>query len=108
MSKKQGGIKHDEGKPRMELLPTAPLVEIAKVLSFGAEKYSPHNWRGGFDYSRLVGATLRHLTAWNDGEDKDEESGISHLAHAGCCILFLLEQEAKGTGTDDRHKGATT
>lgn len=98
------GQKFDTGKPRMELLPTQPLLAIARVLSFGAQKYDDHNWRGGFDYSRLIGAAYRHLSAYNDGEDTDPESGLSHLAHLGCCVLFLLEQEAKGTGNDDRYK----
>lgn len=97
-------LKYDGEKPRMELLPTAPMVEIAKVLTFGAKKYAAHNWRGGFDYSRLVGAAMRHLTAFNDGEDLDPESGLSHIAHLGCCTMFLLEQIEKGTGTDDRYK----
>lgn len=98
------GKKNDTEKPRTDLLPTAPLFAIAEVLGFGAKKYAAHNWRGGIEYSRLIGAALRHLLAYNDGEDKDPESGLSHLAHAGCCVLFLLEQEAKGTGLDDRYK----
>jgi hypothetical protein len=100
----QEALKYDGEKPRMELLPTAPMVEIAKVLTFGAKKYAAHNWRGGFDYSRLVGAAMRHLTAFNDGEDIDPESGLSHIAHLGCCTMFLLEQIQKGTGNDDRYK----
>jgi hypothetical protein len=89
----------------MELLPTAPLRAISEVLTFGAKKYAAHNWRGGLEYSRLIGAAYRHLSAFNDGEDKDPESGLSHLAHLGCCVMFLLEQEAKGTGQDDRYRG---
>jgi hypothetical protein len=100
----EGGIKHDGEKPRVDLLPSAPLVMIADVLGFGARKYAPHNWRKGFDQSRLIGAALRHLLAYNDGEDIDPESGLSHVAHAGCCILFLLEQINKGTGRDDRFR----
>jgi hypothetical protein len=87
------------------LLPTAPIRAIAEVLTFGAKKYDAHNWRGGLEYSRLIGAAYRHLSAYNDGEDKDPETGLSHLAHLGCCVLFLLEQEAKGTGQDDRYRG---
>lgn len=98
------GVKNDQEKPRTDLLPTVPLFKIAEVLGFGAKKYAAHNWRGGIEYSRLIGAALRHLLAFNDGEDKDPESGLSHLAHLGCCVLFLLEQEAKGTGLDDRYK----
>lgn len=104
MKKKLTGQKHDQEKPRTDLLPTAPLLKIAEVLGFGAKKYDAHNWRGGIEYSRLLGAALRHLLAFNDGEDIDPESGLSHLAHLGCCVLFLLEQEAKGTGVDDRYK----
>ena len=97
-------IKHDSGKQRVDLLPTAPLLMIADVLGFGAEKYSAHNWRNGFDQSRLIGATMRHLLAYNDGENTDPESGLSHISHAGCCILFLLEHIAKDIGRDDRYK----
>lgn len=99
-----GGTKHDTGKPRMSLLPTGPLTAVAEVLTFGATKYSANNWRAGFDYSRLTDAALRHLLAFNEGEDADPESGISHIAHAICGLMFLLEQTRAGTGTDDRFK----
>jgi hypothetical protein len=98
------GLKADGGKPRMDLLPTQPLLEISRVLSFGAEKYDDHNWRGGIKYSRLIGAAYRHLSAFNDGEDYDPESGYLHLGHLGCCTMFLLEQKIKGTGHDDRYR----
>lgn len=100
--------KFDGEKPRADLLPSAPLLMIAEVLTFGAKKYAAHNWRAGFDQSRLIGAALRHLLAYNDGEDTDPESGLSHLAHLGCCVLFMLEQQAKGTGNDDRYKRIET
>ena len=96
------GIKFDYGKPPMWLLPRIPLIEIAKVLDFGAAKYKPHNWRGGMKWSRLASALLRHIFAWLEGEDADEETGLSHLSHAGCCLIFLLEYEARGLGEDDR------
>lgn len=98
--------KYDGGKPRMELLPREGLEEIAKVLTFGAAKYDAHNWRKGMAWSRLAGACARHLFAWVAGENKDPESGLSHLAHAGCCIVFLLTYEAhpQYAAQDDRHK----
>lgn len=101
-------VKHDGDKPRVELLPSAALMEIAKALNFGAQKYEDENWRRGFAWKRLIGALLRHVLAWKDGEDKDAESGLSHLAHAGCCLLFLLEHEIKKLGTDDRHRPDAT
>ena len=98
------GTKHDSNKNRLELLPFEALEDIAEVLTFGAQKYDAHNWRKGFAWSRLLGAALRHLFAWARGEDKDPESGLSHLAHAGCCILFLITHQAEGLGKDDRWK----
>lgn len=103
-------LKYDAGKPRMELLSNEALCAIARVLAYGAQKYTKdgeggeHNWRKGFDWSRLYGAAMRHVMAHMDGEDKDPESGLSHLAHAGCCIMFLLEMEVKQFGRDDRYK----
>lgn len=85
-----GGLKFDDGKLPLELPPYDAIREIAKVLQFGAKKYGANNWRKGLSYSRLFGALMRHLWAWWLGEDKDPETGFSHLAHAGCCLLFLL------------------
>lgn len=99
-----GGTKFDQDKPRMELLPSVALEEIAKVLTFGAKKYADHNWKKGISFSRLLGAAFRHLTAYIRGEDKDPESGLSHLAHLGCCIMFLLWHEKYRKDLDDRSK----
>lgn len=95
-------IKHDGSKVRVELLSVPAIEAIAEVMTFGAKKYADHNWRKGFNWSRLLGAAIRHMFAWMRGEDKDPESGLSHLAHAGCCIMFLLEHEITGLGKDDR------
>jgi len=96
--------KHDHGKNRIELIPSAALIEVAKVFTKGAEKYSDNNWREGFNWSRLQGAIQRHLHAWNTGENLDPEFEISHLAHAACGLLMLLEHELQGLGKDDRYK----
>lgn len=88
----------------MALLPPESLIEVAKVFGFGAEKYNEDNWRGGFKWRRLISAVLRHVFAWLGGEDKDPESGLSHLAHAACGILMLLSFEINKSGQDDRWK----
>lgn len=98
------GTKNDQGKVPMELLPMDAITEIAKVLQFGAKKYAPNNWRKGLAFTRVLGATLRHLFAWSLGEDLDPETGLSHLAHAGCEILFLLHFEKYRVDLDDRYK----
>lgn len=104
--KPAGGTKHDDGKVPLALLPFDGLTEVGKVLQFGAKKYAPDNWRGGFTWRRLISATLRHVFAFAKGEDVDPETGISHLAHAICCLLFLLEHQLHKLGTDDRYRKA--
>ena len=99
-----GGIKHDAEKNRLDLLPCDALEEIAKVLTFGATKYGDYNWALGMKWSRPYGALLRHMFAWFKGEENDQETNLSHLAHAGCCILFLLSYGLRKVGMDDRPK----
>lgn len=95
------GVKHDNEKPDLSLLSPFALVEIAKVMTFGAKKYSANNWRQGFKYTRLLAAVLRHIMAYQAGEAKDPETGISHLAHACCGLFMLLEFEQTGAGEND-------
>ena len=97
-------IKLDTEKPPVSLMSSYAILEMCKVLGFGARKYSEQNWRLGFKQSRLLDAAFRHLLAYNDGEDKDPESGLSHLAHAMCMVMFALEQERNHPELDDRYK----
>lgn len=100
---KSAGTKFDSGKVRMELLPPGALRGIAEIFSFGAQKYASWNWAGGIQYSRLYGALLRHMNAWYRGEKNDPESGKSHLYHAGCCLMMLIDtQENLDKSLDDR------
>jgi hypothetical protein len=98
------GVKFDEDKLRMELLPPELLEGVADILTFGAKKYSDRNWEDGMSWGRVFGALMRHLWRWWSGENLDKETGKSHLWHAGCCIAFLIAYEARGIGTDDRPK----
>lgn len=85
------GQKFDQGKVRMDLIPFAPLEQIAKVLTYGAQKYAPDQWMLVPDaIPRYEAAMLRHITAYKKGEVNDPETGLPHLAHAGCCLMFLL------------------
>ena len=98
----QAGVKFDDDKVRMDLLPTDAMWAWAEILTFGAVKYSARNWELGMDWSRVYGGLMRHITAWWGGEDNDPETGKSHLAHAMCCISFLLAYHIRGVGNDDR------
>lgn len=97
------GIKHDEGKLRMDLLAPDALALMAEVLTEGVQKYDSYNWARGLRWSRVYSAALRHLNAWWGGEAADAETGLSHVAHAMCCLMFLSTYEARGLGEDDRY-----
>ena len=101
------GVKHDQHKPPMDLVPPQAIEDIANVMAFGANKYGRHNWTNGISYSRLLGAALRHLLAFSRGEDLDKESGLSHLAHLGACVVMLLWTNRFRTDLDDRFKDPT-
>ena len=84
-------VKQDKGKPDWSLVPFEALEGMVRVLEFGAKKYSRNNWQtnGGFSYRRVLTACVRHLFAYMRGEDTDPESGLSHISHAQCNLLFL-------------------
>lgn len=105
MSKnKLSAKKHDLGKPPISMISRTALEAEAYALAFGAQKYDAYNWRKGFKWSRLIDSAMRHLIAFNDGEDLDPESGLTHLAHARCCLAFLLDHYYHQLGEDDRWK----
>lgn len=100
-------VKHDAGKRDWSLLPYDSIEEIVKVLEFGATKYARDNWKQGegFKYSRTFNAIMRHMLAFMRGEDKDPETGLSHWAHVGCNVLFILHfvlNKDKYATCDDR------
>ncbi|KKM17252.1 hypothetical protein LCGC14_1677700 [marine sediment metagenome] len=83
------GIKFDEEKLRWDLLPYDAIEKIVEIITYGAKKYKPDNWKK-VDEHRYIAALMRHLVSYLKGEDFDKESGFSHLAHVGCNILFLI------------------
>jgi len=86
------GVKHDAGKPSPTLLPTHALRLLVDVLSYGARKYAPANWRLVQPHPTRYGdAMLRHVFSWMAGEWADAESGLPHLAHAAVCAMLILE-----------------
>jgi len=86
------GVKYDAHKPRMDLIPPLMELEVARVLTVGAEKYSPENWRHVPNLrGRYTAAAKRHINALQQGIMCDEETGLHHAAHAVCCLMFLGE-----------------
>lgn len=87
------GVKHDTGKLRYDLVPAKALAEVVAVLTHGASKYDDENWykvlKEPNGPRRYYAAVMRHLEAWRQGEVVDKETGLHHLAHATCCLMFL-------------------
>lgn len=102
-----GAQKDDCGKAPFHLLPSDAIEDVVWCLQDGADKYGNHNWRVGTHWSRYLSAALRHIFAWMRREDIDRSSGKPHLAHAVCCLLFLLEYGKHEIGTDDRTNDST-
>ena len=101
------GKKNDSDKVDLSLLPPLSIIGIGRVLGMGAAKYDRFNWRGGIKYSRLLGAALRHIFAYIGGEDIDKESGISHIHHAACNLVFLGQFIEEGREElDDRYRAS--
>ena len=93
-------------KAPLHLVPPALSIGVAYALKDGAAKYGAYNWREEpINVSTYVGAILRHLYAYQDGEDVAEDSGVCHLAHVAACCALLMDSKAQGSLVDDRHNG---
>lgn len=85
------GKKFDTGKLSYTLLPFPAITEVVHILEFGKQKYGRDNWKKVPNAKeRYLDACLRHIISYLEGETQDPESGRHHLAHAVCCLLFVL------------------
>jgi hypothetical protein len=99
-----GGTKNDKDKVDLSLVPLPAIEAMGRALMFGAAKYGRYNYTLGFETHRLIAACLRHLGAWQEGEDLDPESGLSHLDHAITCLAMLVHCQKLKTAKDTRRK----
>lgn len=89
-----GGRKFDDNKLEYGLLPPLALKAVVEILTIGAQKYERDNWKHVPDAKRrYFDAAMRHMWDSKSGEKYDEETNKSHLAHAICNLMFLLEKE---------------
>lgn len=96
------GLRFNDGKTRYDLVPEYPLEQIAKVMTRGALKYAPNNWRKGMPWSEVESSLLRHFYAYKGGEDFDVESGLYHMAHVAVNAMFLIDYYRSNPQFDDR------
>lgn len=88
--KKDRSLRYNNGKPDYSLIPMAAMKEAAHVLEYGASKYAVDNWMKPTNWRVSYACLMRHMSAWQSGEDLDPESGRNHLGHAMCNILQML------------------
>lgn len=96
--------KNDKEKVDLSLIPAVSMLEHAKAFMVGEKKYGRYNYCKGHKASQLVAAAMRHLTAWNEGEEHDPKDGQHHLGSVMACCSMILKQMELGTMTDDRFK----
>jgi len=108
MKRLSKAVKFDGDKPRADLMSGPALLGLSRILGHGAEKYAADNWRKGMAWRRLIGAALRHLLDFADGQDLDEDSGLPTIDHVACCVMFLSEYQKRGLGADDRWRPPRT
>lgn len=100
----QIGRKDDAEKPRYDLVPPHALDAVVRVLTLGAARYAPDNWKivEGRRW-RYFSAAMRHLWRWISGHTRDDGpkgTNESHLACAICSIMFLLDEEERTGGIE--------
>ena len=93
-------MKFDGSKLRYDLIPPSSLKALAEVLTYGARKYKPNNWKKVEEYDRYIAALMRHFEAWRSGEIHDDESGMPHLWHVLTNAAFLVELTGETKATD--------
>ena len=99
--------KVGKAKPSMHFVPMIARLQEAIVMALGAKKYGPYNWREKKVLASVYADAIdRHMAQWMDGEDMDEESGVSHLAHVRACCAILIDAIATSNLLDDRPKTA--
>jgi len=98
-------LKFDTEKPALQYVPGQAMEQMGHAFAYGARKYGASNYKvSGLEVSRCIGAALRHIYKFNDGVDKDEESGHSHLGHAMAAIAMAIYMLDQHPSLDDRFK----
>ena len=107
------GVKNDEDKPDLTLIPYEVMAAMARGLMFGVQKYSRNNYTRGLSHTRLVASIQRHLAKWASGAtyDKDAEQrgwklthvdlAASGMAMIHCNVGRHPELDDRGFSSDD-------
>lgn len=100
------GLRYDEGKVPLELVPASLKFAVGEVLAKGAKKYARRNWERGMSWETIMGCLERHYEKWKSPHhsDYDEETGLNHMWHVACNVAMLIEYELTCPELDSRLK----
>lgn len=98
-----GGLRFNEEKPRVDLIPPEVIFSLGTTLSAGAKKYAERNWERGMNWSNTFASLVRHTWKFWRGEEVDEETGCLHVDLILVNAAFLVTYVHRGIGKDDRH-----
>ncbi len=92
--------RDNDGKLRYDLLPLEWEEELVKILTFGAQKYAPDNWKLSMnteDHEQFMKdryeSARRHSQARRKGQILDPASGLPHLAHVAWNALAMMSYD---------------
>jgi hypothetical protein len=99
MQNPKDAIAKEEERVAFHTIPPIAKVYLALAMMEGAKKYGWFNWRKfPIDHKFYTDAAERHLTALQDGEWLDKDSGLPHAAKVMACMAILLDDVSQ-TGT---------
>lgn len=84
-----GSLRYNKGKPELSQLPPEFLIELAALMTECSKKYKKWNYALGQPYTMAYDSMMRHILAFMSGDDKDRESGFSHLTHIAANALIM-------------------
>jgi cell fate (sporulation/competence/biofilm development) regulator YmcA (YheA/YmcA/DUF963 family) len=86
--------EHSNNKIQWNLMPLEVIEEFIKAMMDGNNRggYKPGSWKQGLKsgQDKYYDAMMRHIKKWRCNQDKDLDSGLHPLAHAGANLIFLL------------------
>lgn len=94
--------RYNKGKTAWSLIDYPSIEPMAKVLMYGCEKYDRDNWKKGLTVTSVIDSLMRHIVAFKQGETLDEESGLPHIGHAMCNLMFMQYYLDNKPELDDR------
>jgi len=99
--------RFNSSKPELGYILDMPyaMLALSGVKTYGTKKYGRDNWKKGLPVRSITDSLLRHLMAFHNGEDLDEESGLAHMAHVMWNAAAIIEVLARhGDKLDNRDK----